>query len=295
LLTAWHSKTRGPLTILEPETFTGRHFLDQFLQASIFDPGTLFIVNIAGNGNSYLDQILKLSNRKTENRLIVCLQGKPTAKVIKDAKLNGSVDFIDCPEPAPFEVTDFISFQARRSGLKLTSGAVKLIAECLGKDLRLIANELQRLHYIFLDSNKPLDEAQLAPYLGLLKEELVFKLRNHILEQKLGAAEALLTHLMKRGESSLAVLGFLAKHTRSAVAVAESLNNGDNPNEIARKSHLQKYLITGYTRYVRQLGISKLMLALQQCIAADRRLKSERIDGQILLSEIVQTLVSSRG
>src|SRR5690606_12083613 len=135
----------------------------------------------------------------------------------KESKSNPHIGIVNCPDPAPYEIADFIKFQARILGLSLDPSAIKLTVDYLGRDLSLVANELRRVALVVGDTPGTLNAKQIAPHLGLLKEEMVYRLRNYVLERRFSIAQALLTDLLDRGESALALLGFLAKHIRTSI------------------------------------------------------------------------------
>lgn len=286
----WIQRLNQPYVAIELDHLLKDAFVDEFSQGSMFEPAMLYTVYLTSCNVKVVERLAKLAQLKSSNKLLVLMQSKPTTALQKVVKSNPEIYLQHCPSPAPYETVDFIEFQSRQLGLILDTSATKLVSECLGQDLALIANELRRIALYFGMQQTRLNTKQIAPHLGLLKEEMVYRLRNYILEHKLGNAEALLSNLLDRGESGLAILGFLAKHCRSSLIVLESLKNGESQNDITKKSSLQKYLISGYTKYVQKLGHSKLKYALQQCIIADRKFKSERVSQHLLLSEIVQTL-----
>ena len=159
-------------------------------------------------------------------------------------------------------------------------------------------DEIMRLALIFAPSDgsaaAPIAAAAIAPSLGMLREDFVFELDNLLVARQYGKAQALLTGLLQRGESALALLGILARHCRMAIRVHEAQRGGRgaNPRDLATELRLPFNVVKGYTQYVAKSSPRTFAAVLGICQEADIKLKSSGADEELVLGRVIERLAA---
>jgi DNA polymerase III delta subunit len=131
-----------------------------------------------------------------------------------------------------------------------------LLIDSNGLDLSRLHNEVQKMAFVFVDHNKMLTSEDIAPILGIIREDHVFELFTLLRGKQSSKAQLFLEHLLERGEKPIAVTGILSRYARDMIS-----NNKKN-------------------------GVESLSL----CAAADSILKSRRVHETALLGSIVDIL-----
>ncbi len=198
----------------------------------------------------------------------------------------------------PLNQADFMQFiqtAAQRARLQLTAEAQQLVFSCCGRDAITIENEINRLGLIYgldFDGDRPKDigTTEVASVLGILREDDAFKLDELLINRRYGEAEVLLSSLLDRGESVLAVTGVLARHCRNALAIQDELGRRGavDMGAMAARLRLPQAVIRNFIRYVP--GVPKLSFerALAACALADVELKTSGLPDGLALSRIVE-------
>jgi DNA polymerase III delta subunit len=193
---------------------------------------------------------------------------------------------IPCKEPAEDELPSFISGLARKQKLGLDQAACELIKETIGSDLTKLENEISKLALIFTEEQK-VGANDISPFLGVLREDHMFKVESLIITKQKARALVLLLDLLRRGESPLAVLGLLAAHCRKALKIKDLCESGCPTSQLGEKLRLPHHVIKGYTNYIAGVNKTTFIQALRQCSEVDVKLKTSRCNADLALSSIL--------
>lgn len=290
-----HWRGQGELQILEAPELDEQKFASLAGQKSLFDPAGLFIIRRLEQAKNAA-KWLKFASADNSGGSHFCFvqQGGVLAAGLKGEFARLKTLEIPCVEPWPNELAPLVQGMARKLSLNLQNEAVALILEAVGNDLVKIENELTRLSLIFAEtpSDQTLDARTIAPLLGMLREDFVFELDNLLISRQYGKAHALLTALLHRGESALALLGILARHCRLALRLHDLQRNGRplNPRDISFELRLPLQVAKGYTQYVAKTTAKTFAASLVLCQEMDQKLKSSGINEELLLGQVLETL-----
>jgi len=211
--------------------------------------------------------------------------GKLPEKIKKNLqKLNAQM--VHCVEPDNREILSFIAGLGKKYGLNIGFDSQQLIHQVIGNNLSVLENEIKRLGFIFADDKRMIFPKELSEHLGLLKEEMVFKLQNYLTKRQTERAELFVTDLLARGESEFALIGIIAKHCRTILKITE------NPQiSMAQLGVRNPYQYNDYKSMAQIRGYHhKVADALNLCAHADKLLKSTRISERFVLTDILSSL-----
>jgi DNA polymerase III delta subunit len=299
-----HWQGRGDLQTLDAVELDESKLAALMGQSSLFDPASLFVIRRLEQAKS-AGKWLK-SARPAQgggvNHLCFVQEGGTLPAGVKAELTRLEAYELPCVEPWPNELTPLIGAMARRAGLPLQQDAVQLLLEAVGADLTKLENEITRLALIFAappaaepQAIPPFAAAALAPMLGMLREDFVFELDNLLLQRQYAKAQALLTGLLQRGESALALLGILARHCRLAIRVHEAQRRAGrplNPRDVAADLRLPFGVARSYTQYVAKAKPRTFAAALTLCQETDQQLKSSGIAEELLLGRAIEALAA---
>ncbi len=265
-----------------------------FLSASMFEEASLYFVWL-NDKSSYLGKALAAtkSTASWRHRLVVCFTQTPAAGLQKDlSRLQAKM--LPCFTPQHQELNRYIHVVAQEAGLQLEASAVELLKETQGNDLAKLDNEVSKLSLIFAGSAKKHTAADLAPHLGVMREDHAFALDDFLTRGEKAKAQALLTELLNRGEKPHALLGILALHCRKALKIRQMLIQGHNEKIIAQELRLPIPIVKSYNRYVQQHSPKVFLHALNRCQQADVQIKSTPVGDEVILFDVLQELTGLR-
>lgn len=265
-----------------------------FLSTSMFEETSLYLVWNNDKGGYLAKALAAVKSTSTwHHRLVISSTHSPSAGLTKDLnRLNAT--FIPCFTPTHQEMNRYIHVLAQDTGLQLDATAVELLKETQGNDLGRLDNEIGKLALIFAGSTKKHTASDLAPHLGVLREDHAFALDDFLTRGERGKAQALLTELLRRGEKPHALLGILALHCRKALKIRQMLLQGHAEKVIAQELRLPVPIVKSYNRYVQQHSPKIFLHALNRCQQADVQIKSTPMGDEVILFDVLQELTGLR-
>lgn len=279
---------------LESKQIDADFWEQTFLSASMFEEASLYLVWNNDKGGYLAKALASVKSTSTwHHRLVINFTQSPSAGFLKDLnRLNAT--FIPCFTPTHQEMNRYIHMLAHDTGLQLDATAVELLKETQGNDLGRLDNEIGKLALIFAGATKKQTASDLAPHLGVLREDHAFALDDFLTRGERGKAQALLTELLRRGEKPHALLGILALHCRKALKIRQMLLQGHNERVIAQELRLPVPIVKSYNRYVQQHSPKIFLHALNRCQQADVQIKSTPIGDEVILFDVLQELTGLR-
>ncbi|MDY6785780.1 MAG: DNA polymerase III subunit delta [Cyanobacteriota bacterium] len=163
---------------------------------------------------------------------------------------------------------------AKEVGVKLTRGAVALLAESVGNETRQLWNELEKLSLWGGETSKPLDEKIVARLVAVNTHNSL-KLADAVRRGKEGEALALVSELLARNEPPLRIVATLCSQFRLWLVVRLMADAGERDEKaIATAAEIANPKRIYYIRRdVGSLSSQKLLNALPILLQLELALK----------------------
>lgn len=127
--------------------------------------------------------------------------------------------FVDCDPPKRArDLVGFLKLEAQRQGVKLSSGAVDLLAERVGPQLLLLRQEIEKAALLAKPGAK-IERKDVEMSVAAVADEPIWDLTDAIGQGKTADAIDLLARLLRHGAAAPAILGALASHFRKLVRI----------------------------------------------------------------------------
>ncbi len=277
---------------------------DLLSQVSLFDPLNLYIVIRCETIRSWPQWFKKNlpDDKSRQQKTVPSVEISKSNKVLfvftSDRLLEGvqkeltalEAPLIPCFDPWPNDFPTLIRDLASKLQVQLTSDAIEALIEANGYDLIKLRNELSKLSLIFSNSTSPLTRSMIATHLGMLRSEDSFKMDRLLAERSWASAQSLILSLLDDGEKPLAILGIISYHCRNTLLVESARQSGLNPTQIQKMTGLTPMAIKTYLGASTRPKVSHYTLALKKCREADFAMKSSNLQGDLLLTQIIETL-----
>ena len=259
--------------------------------SDIFEPNPIYCIRKLETKADFWKILSSIkSEMATQSRFIMTYNGDSLPSKLFDEFTRLGSFFIPCVEPISSEMPKFIAALGKKHGIQLDATGCQLLREALGDDLAKLDNEISKLGMIFANE-AVLNSDQLAPHLTFLRQDHVFTIDSLLIQKKKAEAIILIQDLLKRGESSLALLGVISNHCRKSLRILKLNKERIPPQKIAELLHLPGHVIRSYMGYVNNLDIRTFARTLSSCAEADVKLKTaSQRDVDITMSKILMEL-----
>ena len=198
-------------------------------------------------------------------------------------------EMVPCQPLKEPQIPAWIKQQARHLTLKMTEETIAYLAERIGPDLMLLANELTKLS-LTVGSSRPVEIQDLQAVMGPHRIPSIFELTRAIGERSFEEALGLLSALLFGGEAPLKILAMLIRQVRQ-MWLAKSLQvRGTPPAEISRTVGISPYFLSELLDQAQRYQLDEIESAYRRLLATDSRLKRSRVNPVFLLEDLILSL-----
>ena len=181
--------------------------------------------------------------------------------------------------------------EARARKLTLAPDAAEALATSAGPDLGRLSQALDLLALYAGGNGIGVDDVE--DLIAETRQRGVFELTKAIGAGNVGRALALLTNMLRNREPALRIQFMLARHLRQVWRAKELFASGAGRNEIAAGVGINPFFLDDVLVPARRMTRASLERSFERLYVADVELKSSKLDPEIALSRLVQTLAES--
>src|SRR6266568_559656 len=218
--------------------------------------------------------------------LIVLADDELTASspLLKAAEEHGKV--IQCTLPRGVAVETWINRKATSLGVKITSDATTLLANFIGNQLRLLANELDKLA-TYVGPGATITVQDVRQLSAQVQEARIFDLTDALAQRNHKQALDILHDLLADGEAPIKLISTITFQVRSLLLVKELAQKGMRTAQIASTLGMAPFIVEKCFRQVGNFSVSQLEGIYRQLMATDAALKRSRMAPEMALDLLV--------
>ncbi len=204
--------------------------------------------------------------------------------LLKAAEQHGKV--IQCTQPKGAALESWIVKRAKSIGVTIQTEAVSLLADLIGNQLRLLANELDKLAtYAGAGNTITIDTVRLlTPH---VQEARIFDLTDALAQRNHTRALDILHDLLADGEPPLKLLSTVTTQVRSLLLIKELAQKGMRSAQISSALGMAPFVVDKALRQVGKFSPAQLEGAYRQLLATDASLKRSRMTPEMALDLLV--------
>ncbi len=205
--------------------------------------------------------------------------------LLKAAEEHGKV--IQCTLPKGAALETWISKRAAGLGVKITPEAAATLANFIGNQLRMLANELDKLAtYVGPGAAITVEDVrQLSAQVH--EARIIFDLTDALAQRNRKQALDLLHDLLADGEPPLRLISTITSQVRSLVLVKELAGDGLRISQIVSATGMAPFVAEKALRQVGKFTSSQLEGIYRQLMATDADLKRSRMTPEMALDLLV--------
>jgi DNA polymerase-3 subunit delta len=170
--------------------------------------------------------------------------------------------------------------------VRITREATALLANFIGSQTRMLANELEKLA-TYVGPGGTIDVAQVRALSAQVQETRIFDLTDALAQRKGRQALDILHSLLAEGQPPLLLIGFMISQVRTLLLVKELTRKGLRVPEIAATLSIAPFIAERAARQVRQFSSTQLEQIYRQLVETDGALKRSRISPEVALDLLV--------
>jgi DNA polymerase III subunit delta len=204
--------------------------------------------------------------------------------LLKAAEQHGKVLQSTLPKGAALE--SWIIKRAKSIGVSITSEAAALLANFIGNQLRLLANELDKLA-TYVGNGATITADDVHKLSAHVQEARIFDLTDALAQRNRKQALDILHDLLTDGEPPLKLLSTITTQVRSLLLVKELAQKGMRPPQIATTLGMAPFVATKAAQQVSKFTPAQLEGAYRQLLATDAALKRSRMAPEMALDLLV--------
>ncbi len=205
--------------------------------------------------------------------------------LLKAAEEHGKV--IQCTLPKGAALETWISKRAAGLGVKITPEAAATLANFIGNQLRMLANELDKLAtYVGPGAAITVEDVrQLSAQVH--EARIIFDLTDALAQRNRKQALDLLHDLLADGEPPLRLISTITSQVRSLLLVKELAGDGLRISQIVSATGMAPFVAEKALRQVGKFTSSQLEGIYRQLLATDADLKRSRMTPEMALDLLV--------
>jgi DNA polymerase-3 subunit delta len=204
--------------------------------------------------------------------------------LLKAASQHGQVMQSTLPKGAAIET--WVKKRAQSVGVSISPDAAALLANLIGNQLRLLANELDKLA-TYAGDGATITADDVRKLSAHVQEARIFDLTDALAQRNRTQALNILHDLLADGEPPLKLISTITSQVRSLLLVKELSQQGMRSAQIALAIGVAPFVADKALRQVGKFTPAQLEGAYRQLLATDAALKRSRMTPEVALDLLV--------
>jgi DNA polymerase-3 subunit delta len=218
--------------------------------------------------------------------ILVLDEALDASHILVKAAQNSSGQVIQSTLPKGAGLETWINKRAKSIGVKIEPDATSLLANFIGPQLRLLANELDKLSiYVGEGATIRADDVRLLS--AHVQEARIFDLTDALAQRNRKQALDILHDLLKDGEPPLKLISTITSQVRSLLIVKDLAQKGLRSSQIAAAAGMAPFVAEKALRQIGKFSPAQLESAYRQLLATDTALKRSRMSPEMALDLLV--------
>jgi DNA polymerase-3 subunit delta len=193
-----------------------------------------------------------------------------------------------CELPKQERLAGWTGQRVRRKGGRFSRNASELLASLVGRDLRLLDQEIDKL-LLYVDGREVTVE-DVRALVSLAREAEIFDLVDCVGRRETDWAMRVLHRMLEEGAEPLYLLAMLARQVRILIQVSELAEQRLPPPEIARRIKQHPFVVKKGLSQAQNFRPDQLIAAHQCLVDTDWKIKTGELEPVLALDMLVVSL-----
>ncbi len=192
------------------------------------------------------------------------------------------------------EILQWITRRVESLGKNVSPEAAELIPAYVGRSLREIQNEIDKL-VIYVGGKRSISVGDVNAVVGMSKQFNIFELQNAIGSHNPARAHEILEHMLDAGEGATGMVIMLAKYFQKLWLIQDCLERKVPKQEIAaalRLSPKQLYFLENELRVAKAISRHEIEESFRALAQADERLKTSGGEEKMVMTLLLHQILA---
>jgi DNA polymerase III subunit delta len=190
------------------------------------------------------------------------------------------------PVPKEKELVGWIQRRVGDGKGKISGDAAGKLAMLIGRDLRLLDQEIDKL-LTYAGGERPVTVEDVHGLVSRARETSIFDLVDCVGRRETARALQWLHYLLEQGEHPLQILTMLARQVRILIQVGELRKQGLVPQEIAGQLAVAPWMADKFVDQAQKFDVAQLEAAHRQLVETDWAIKTGKMEETLALDLLV--------
>lgn len=172
-----------------------------------------------------------------------------------------------CESPKARDLPRWILQRAQRLNISMHNDAATTLAERVGPDMGVLAQNLDKLS-LYAGANNSIERAAVEALVQPTREASIFALTDAVAQKQWAQASCAVTQLLQHGEEPLVIVAMLARQVRLLLAAKS------NPRAAAKELGVPPFVAENLLRDARRFAFAELLAGMRHVQLCDASLKS---------------------
>lgn len=204
--------------------------------------------------------------------------------LVQAAKQGGDARQFTTPGGPALE--QWIFERGRKLGCDVTPDAARMLALYAGRQLRLLAGELDKLA-TYVGPGGRIDAASVRLLTPVAQQARIFDLTDALARRERARALTILHELLDHGEAPIGLTAFIGSQVRTLLLVKDLSERGLRAQQIAEVAGLNPFVVGKTLPLVRRFSFAQLKAAHRAVLGVDTTLKRSRMPAELALDLLV--------
>lgn len=237
------------------------------------------------------EAILKYIEKPLETTSLVLICTKPDFRLKVYKALEQSATLVGCSQLYEDKIPDWIMQRVGKLGKSITLEAAQLLLFHVGRALREIQNELDKLS-IYVGKKNVIDIDDVSAVVGVSKQFNIFELQNAIGKQNLPDSFEILERMLEAGEKPTSIIIMLAKYFQKLWLIQELYAGKNTEFQIAKDLEISPYYVNNYIDAAKRYTSNHIERCFTLLTETDEALKFSSSDEKLLMTLLIYKIVN---
>jgi DNA polymerase-3 subunit delta len=240
------------------------------------------------------DPLVSYFENPLQSTLLVLIAQKPDFRTKAFKSLMGKAAILEFCPLYERDIPDWITRRIRTLGKEVTAEASQLLGAHVGRSLRAIQNEIDKL-FIYVGAQRTISPDDVNAVVGVTKKFNIFELQKAIGKKNLGLALEISERMVNAGEYPIGMIIMLTKYFERLWILREMLPQGQSEQQLASIFRVSVVTVRESLEAARRYSDEQIQRGFRVLLDADERLKFSSPDPKLVMTLLLHAMVQPEG
>lgn len=238
---------------------------------------------------SNLEKLLPVAEQPVGSTCLVMSSARPDfrMKFFRAVRQNGTV--LECKRLFENKIPEWVGARIRSLGKQPTAEACRLIPSYVGRSLRDIQNEIEKV-VIYAGEKKSIDADDVNSVVGMSRQFNIFELQKAVGLRNLPRSMEIMERMLKSGESAVGMIVMLTRYFQKLWVLQEFVGKRIPESQLPAQMAMSPFALKEYLGAVKNYPAGAIRRSFAALLEADETLKSSLMNDRLTMTLLVLKL-----